>query len=166
MTEVAVIYPHQLFKQLPAPFKRMRLYLVEEPLILTYNPIHRGKLMFHKLTMDAYQGMLEQEGYLITRLTISKHPRSSDIFDALKDFGVEKVHIIDTVDNYLEREIRNCGIDRVWYETPLFLLSKDDAKNRFVDSRKLMAAFYRNMRRDKDILIEGTGKPVGGQWTS
>ena len=35
-----------------------RIYLVEELLLLTDNPIHREKLMFHKLSLDPFERSL------------------------------------------------------------------------------------------------------------
>ena len=61
MKQAVVVYPHQLFTQSPALAAAggdCEVYLVEEPLILTHNPIHRQKLMLHKLSMDAYERFL------------------------------------------------------------------------------------------------------------
>jgi deoxyribodipyrimidine photolyase-related protein len=44
-------------------------------------------------------------------------------------------------------------------------LSKDEAKTRYVNSKKHMARFYKSLRQDKKILVTGKGEPVGGQWS-
>ncbi len=165
MSEATIIYPHQLFKNSPAVKDGRRIYLVEEPLLLTHNPIHRQKLIFHKLSLDAYQRELESGGYTVTRLTLKDHKNTSDVFARLKQDEVTTVHIADTTDDYLEQAIADSGLQRVWYDSPLFLLPKSEAGERFTASKKFMASFYKQLRKDRDVLIDGDGKPLGGQWS-
>lgn len=168
MKQAVVIYPHQLFEKSPAlaaaKGSDCMVYLVEEPLILTHNPIHRQKLMLHKLSMDAYQTSLESAGYKVTRLSISEYETSRSVFKKLKQDGVKKMHIVDTTDFLLEQAIDRSGIERVFYDTPYFILSRADAMERFIDSKRFMATFYKNLRQDKDILMDGE-KPQGGKWS-
>jgi deoxyribodipyrimidine photolyase-related protein len=169
MQEAVVIYPHQLFATSPALVKwspgHQPVYLVEEPLLLTHNPIHRQKLLFHKLTLDAYETKLRQAGHTVIRLTIQAYPETMAVFDRLHQDGVERMHIVDTTDDYLEQAIAESGIKRVWYESPLFLLDKQDAIARFTAAKRFMASFYKQLRKDREILIDNEGQPVGGQWS-
>lgn len=169
MQQAVIIYPHQLFKDSPAlaavAAHQTRVYLVEEPLLLTHNPIHRQKLMFHTLSMDAYERDLCARGFSVTRLTIAEHADTKNVFARLKKDGVERMHIVDTTDDYLERAIAESKIERVWYESPLFLLERQDAIDRFLKSKRFMASFYKQVRKDFDILLESDGKPVGRQWS-
>ncbi|MEM6414967.1 MAG: cryptochrome/photolyase family protein [Pseudomonadota bacterium] len=165
MTEATLIYPHQLFHTSPALHKTRLVYLIEEALILTHNPIHRAKLVFHKLSMDGYQEKLEKAGYTVTRLTIGKHPKTEDVFKRLRRDKVKCLHIADTTDTYLENAISDSGIERIWYDTPLFILGKEEAEIRFKKSKRFMASFYKQLRKDKGILIEGDNEPTGGKWS-
>lgn len=163
--EAAIVYPHQLFADSPALTKERIVYLVEEPLLLTHNPIHRQRLILHKLSMDAYQTQLETAGYTVTRLTIQEHPTTGSVFARLAADGVQKIHVVDTTDTYLEQAITKSEIERVWYESPLFILPKAEACERFTASKRLMASFYKQLRKDKQILIEPNGAPTGGKWS-
>ena len=165
MSEATIIYPHQLFKKSPAIIANRPIYLVEEPLLLTYNPIHRQKLMLHKLSMDAYQAELEAEGYNVVRLTIQDHPETNTVFNRLQSDGIETIHVIDTTDTYLETAIAESDLERVWYESPLFILTRADAIERYEKSKKHLAKFYKELRIDKKILLEKDGSPTGGQWS-
>jgi deoxyribodipyrimidine photolyase-related protein len=165
MNEATIIYPHQLFKQSPAIKDGRLIYLVEEPLILTHNPIHLQKLMFHKLTLDSYQHDLEATGHQVKRLGIQDHTNTADVFDRLKKDGVTKVHIVDTTDNYLEKAIGESGLERIWYDSTLFVLDKAEAKERFTKSNKFMATFYKELRKDFDILVDEDKQPTGGRWS-
>ena len=165
MSTATIIYPHQLFATHPALAPDRPVYLVEEPLLLTYNPIHRAKLILHKCSLDAYQTHLETAGYTVTRLTIHDHPRTTDVFARLQRDGVTTIHIADTTDDYLERAIQKSGLTRVWYESPLFLLSRQEAMARFTDSTRQLARFYKQLRLDRNILVDTDGQPHGGQWS-
>ena len=165
MSEATVIYPHQLFADHPAVADGRSIYMVEEPLLLTHNPIHRQRLLLHKLSMDAYERKLVEAGHAVTRLQVPEQPTTESVFERLRAEGVTTMHIVDTTDCYLERAIAKCGIERVWYESPLFILTKDDACARFTNSKKFMASFYKQLRKDKHILIDTDGEPTGGQWS-
>ncbi len=165
MSEATLVYPHQLFKESPAIAAGRIIYVIEEPLFLTHNPIHRQKLMLHKLSMDAYQTYLETAGYSVHRVKIQEHATTASIFAFLQSAGVQKIHVVDTTDNYLEMEITSSGLERVWYDSPLFMLPKAEAVERFVNSKRRMATFYKALRQDKGILLEPDGSPVGGKWS-
>lgn len=165
MSEATVIYPHQLFTDHPALAGGRPVYLVEEPLLLTHNPIHRQRLVLHKLSMDAYENHLKDTGYEVARLFIHDHPSTNDLFDRLRQDRIDQVHIVDTTDCYLERAIADSGIERIWYDSPLFILPKEEACERFIASKRFMANFYKQLRKDKVILVDDVGAPTGGQWS-
>ena len=165
MKEVTLVYPHQLFKASPAIKKGREIYLVEEPLILSHNPIHRQKLIFHKLSLDAYEDFLIKGGYKAKRLSIEKNPDTKSVFEHLKKEDVAQVHVVDTTDCYLERALESSGIERIFYESPLFILSKKESVDRYIESKRFMAKFYKKLRQDKEILIDKDGSPKGGKWS-
>ncbi len=72
MKEATLVYPQQIFKNSAAVAAGRVIYIIEEPLLLTKNPIHRQKLVLHKISMDAYQKSLETAGYNVIRLTIPR----------------------------------------------------------------------------------------------
>jgi deoxyribodipyrimidine photolyase-related protein len=167
MNKAVVIYPHQLFEESPALAGAggdCSVYLVEEPLILTHNPIHRQKLMLHKLSMDAYERFLSDAGHQVNRLEVGTYETTASVFEKLSKDGVEQMHICDTTDYLLEQAIEHSGIERVWYDTPYFVLPKGEAIERFTNSKRFMAKFYKELRKDKDILMDGD-EPAGGKWS-
>lgn len=165
MKEATLVYPHQLFKDSPAVESGRVVFLIEEPLLLNHNPIHRQKLQLHKLSMDAYEKHLESLGHTVVRITITDYSTTEAIFLHLQALGIEKLHIADTTDTYLERAISKSGIERVWYDSPLFILTKNDAVERYRQSNRHMAAFYKQLRKDKNILIDDDTSPTGGKWS-
>lgn len=166
--EAIVIYPHQLFAQHPALAVGRLVYLVEEPLLLTHNPAHVQRLLLHRLSLRAYQRRLESQGFVVRYLEIATLKNSAAVFECLHKDGVRVLHVADTTDVYLERALAH-GVDRFGfvlerYESPLFMLSKAEAKERYLDSKRFMANFYKKLRQDKNILMDD-GKPQGGKFS-
>ncbi len=165
MKEATLVYPHQLFIKSPAIQKGRIIFLIEESLILSRNPIHYQKLILHKLSMSAYGELLKKEGYKVKCMTIEQYPKTEDIFDYLKKEGIQELHIVDTSDFYLEQAITASKIKRVWYESPLFILPKEESIARYKSSKKNMGMFYKKIREDLGIMMDGHGKPRGGTWS-
>lgn len=169
MREATLIYPHQLFEEHPAITKNRPVYLVEEPLFLTEFPSHRQKLLLHRLSMQVYYEDLKKAGYTVTYLDVQTLKDTSSVFDRLVKDGVTSVHVVDVTDTWLNKLIiEGCDKNQIslqWYESPLFLLPKKEAVERYVASKKHMARFYKSLRIDKTILVTDTKEPVGGQWS-
>jgi deoxyribodipyrimidine photolyase-related protein len=53
----------------------------------------------------------------------------------------------------------------VRYESPLFILSAEEAKARYLDSKKQMARFYKKLRQDKKIMLNDDETPWGDKWS-
>lgn len=168
MKEVTLVYPHQLFLKGSALSKEREVYLIEEPLMMGEFPVHAQKLMFHRLSIASYKSRLEKDGYTVTHLKIEDLSQTEDVFTYITKQKITDIHVADTTDFWLEKRIseysQKYNIELTRYESDLFLLSREEALERYVDSKKHMARFYKKIRVDKDILMEGT-EPVGGKWS-
>jgi deoxyribodipyrimidine photolyase-related protein len=169
MKEATIIYPHQLFAQHPALTKARVVFLVEEPLFLTEFPIHTQKLLLHRLSMQAYKQQLEALGYTVHYLAIQDLTDSASVFSTIAKLGISGLHIVDTTDQWLEKRITTAtqvhNFELVRYESPLFILPKAEAVERYTKSGKHMARFYKQLRLDRRTLVTDDGEPVGGQWS-
>ena len=169
--DAAVIYPHQLFAPTHEPVlaRGRYVYLVEEPLLLIHNPAHVQRLLLHRLSLHAYRDELEAAGYTVRYLEINDLSDSAATFTRLAHDGVREVHITDTTDDYLERAIeasaRQHGLTVHRYDSPLFLLSKQEAVERYLASKRFMKSFYERLRRDTGYLMQGDQTPYGGQFS-
>lgn len=169
MKEATIIYPHQLFKSNPAIKLGNLIYLVEEPLFLTEFPTHRQKLLLHRLSMRSYKILLEKQGLEVIYLSVQDLKNSGSVFELLANSDINKVHIIDTTDNWLESRIerysKKYNLELVRYESPLFILPAKEAKQRYIDSKKQMARFYKKLRQDKKIMLNEDDTPWGDKWS-
>ena len=144
------------------------MYLIEEPLFISEYGTHRQKMLLHRLSLQAYKIELEQAGFTVHYKELTPQATTDSILSSIFKEGITTMHIVDTTDNYLERRLATAtttyGITRISYESPLFILSKAEAIERFQKSKKFMKKFYEQLRRDKNIMMEGT-KPPGEQFS-
>lgn len=163
-----LIYPHQLFKNHPGIAQDVKVFLIEEPLFFTEFPMHRQKLMLHRLSMQAYQSSLEEKGYDVRYISCQDLKKTEDIFGTLKKEKITECEVMDVTDFWLHKRLEKASQDNnipiTWIKTMLFILEKDDAKKRYINSKKLMKNFYRNIRVDLNLLMDGD-EPLGGKWS-
>ncbi|GAB6090511.1 cryptochrome/photolyase family protein [Spirochaeta dissipatitropha] len=171
MSSASLIYPHQLIDPLRNPvLERSRpVYMIEEPLLLTYNPAHRQRLLLNRLSMQTYARELRELGFEVHYIDLRSIESAAEVWQHLADDGIRSMHVADTSDNYLEKAFtaaaRTHGIERIWYESPLFLLPRAESIQRYLDSKRHMARFYQQLRRDWRILVSEDGLPLGDAWS-
>lgn len=169
MSSVTVLYPHQLYKDVPSQVVSAVVYLVEEPLFFKENPAHRQRLLLHRLSMRAYAARLEQAGCQVVYFDSDYMKDTATVYEYAAEQGVERVCTIDPTDTYLTQRIaRACArleLELVVEESLLFIMSKEDAVQLYQNSNKHLAKFYQQLRQDKNILLDSDGKPIGGKWS-
>ncbi len=169
MSTATVIYPHQLFASHPGLAPGRPVFLIEEPLFMSEFPIHRQKLILHQLSIEAYKVKLQAKGYSVTVVSLTPTSTTASIFTWLKAHHFTEVHIVDTTDDWLEQRIAKActkeKLARVSYESPLFLLPKQEAMERYLKSKRHLARFYEQLRRDTKVLMTADGKPQGGRFS-
>ncbi|MEN9701399.1 MAG: hypothetical protein RIR55_714, partial [Bacteroidota bacterium] len=62
---VAILFPHQLFKNNPVLQKGTDVYLVEEALFFNQYQFHQQKLVLHRASMKFYEQYLKKEGFKV-----------------------------------------------------------------------------------------------------
>jgi len=167
--EAILLFPHQLFKDSPILKVEADIYLVEEFLFFKHYKFHKQKIAFHRATMKAYEAYLKTKGKAVNYVdATSKLCDVRALIPKLITEGLEKLHIIDPTDNWLQKHMVSVAktIDIEWYNNPLFINSKDELKSFFKPSKKkfFQTAFYKQQRKDRRILMNAD-TPEGGKWT-
>ena len=171
MTEITLIFPHQLFRSHPALKKERPVYLVEEELFFNQYSSHKQKIMLHRASMKAFEDYLTKQGYQVTYVG-AKQP-AADIrllLPALKQNGVTLIVYAATADRWLEQRLsricREQGLQTEQVASPAFL-NEMPAMNRYFDQRKtyFQTDFYTWQRKQRNLLLDPSGKPLGGKWT-
>lgn len=172
MTQVSLILPHQLFLDNPILSKERPVVMIEESLFYNQYAFHKQKIAFMRGSMRSYCDFLTCAGYSVTY--IEAYAPQADIRVWLSEAinnGLHQLHLMDPVDNWLERRIKHFGatIDICWYESQGFLNTKVELSSFFKPSKKkfFQTSFYKEERQKRNILMEegDQSAPQGGQWT-
>ena len=171
MSAVALIFPHQLFEEHPATAGTEKVFLVEEDLFFSQYAFHKQKLVFHRASMKFYEQWLNRQGYDVEY--IEQKSTWSDVhrlISNLAERGYQQINYVDPTDDWLHRRIRKSAaassIRLVRYESPLFLNSMQEIRDFFGGRKSFRQTdFYIHQRKERGILLDPAGKPLGGKWT-
>jgi len=166
-----IIFPHQLFEKNPALEKGRIVFLIEEFLFFKQYNFHKQKILFHRASMKFYEDYLKGNGFDI-RYIDSKNPLSDvrKLIPHLKNSATEEIHLIEPVDNWLEKRIAktstNAGIKTIIYPSPMFLNIRKENEEYFAGKKKYFQTdFYVNQRKKYGILLDDNSAPIGGKWS-
>jgi deoxyribodipyrimidine photolyase-related protein len=168
---VSLIFPHQLFRNNPVVQKGRKVYLIEEVLFFNQYHFHQQKIVLHRASMKSYEDYLGKKGIEVEY--IEHHQKEGDctkLMEVLAKKGIKSIHITDVVDNWLMKKLNTAckkqGINIHISETPYFLNNMNSVTD-FFSKRKtyFQTDFYTWQRKERKILLEKDGKPVGGKWT-
>ncbi|MBC7650382.1 MAG: cryptochrome/photolyase family protein [Deinococcales bacterium] len=169
--EVSIIFPHQLYQQNPALRKGTPVFLVEEWLYFNQYKFHQQKIVLHRASMQFYKQWLIQQGFDVTYIeAIDEKCDSRKLLQHLALQEKTTIHYADVVDNWLEKRLLNTAkklnLQLVKYTTPNFLNKLTEVAD-FFDKKAtyFQTDFYTWQRKQRQILLEKDGKPLGGKWT-
>jgi deoxyribodipyrimidine photolyase-related protein len=168
--EISLVFPNQLFEESVIHDLKLDTYLIEENLFFRHFNFHKQKLLFHRSSMMHYKNFLK---YL--EINVNYIESSEEISDVRKfilslENNVDKIHLLNPVDNYLERRIKSSckkkGIQIVLYNNPSFINNEELTRKFFREDKKKFfhMNFYKKQRIDLGILIDNSN-PVGGKWS-
>jgi deoxyribodipyrimidine photolyase-related protein len=170
-SSASIVFPHQLFPHHPALIQGQVVYLVEEWLFFHQYRFHQQKLLLHRATMRMYANYLTQQGYKLRYIpATSEECDLQKLLPKIASTGIHTLHYADVVDDWLRQRLtagaQQQGIQLQEYRSPNFL--EDPAEiSEFFDRRKSykQTDFYIDRRKHHKILLDESGKALGGQWT-
>ena len=171
MSEVGIVFPHQLFQKSELIKKGLEIYLVEEHLFFRQYAFHKQKIAFHRASMKSYQQYLEQHG--ITVHYIEAQEKKADIRELIPELSnqeAQKIHYIDPVDNWLEKRLNEKAeehkVELVKYDNPSFLNTQEELTFFKPGNKKyFQTKFYIEQRKKRGILVDTNQQPLGGKWS-
>ncbi|MBP6687201.1 MAG: cryptochrome/photolyase family protein, partial [Lacibacter sp.] len=171
MSSVVLIFPHQLFKEHPALDASRAVYLAEEWLLYRQYNFHKQKLVLHRASMQFYAKWLKENNYEVNYIESTQ--AENDVRKLINSFAkqqINEIHIADVVDNWLLKRIKEtCLLHKIKlniHTTPGFINSMEEVADYFSKKKTYFQTdFYTQQRRQRKILLEKDGKPLGGKWT-
>ncbi len=168
MTEVSLVFPHQLYESSPALIRSRQVVLIEDALFFSQYKFHKKKIVLHRASMKAYESELTDHGYTVHYLDVIKFRDLSAVFTWLKEQGIRTAHYAEADDYLLERRLSRFSIQYDIklnrYQSNAFLCSVSYLDDYFSKHpRYFLNNFYIDQRKRFNILIQDD-KPIGGQW--
>lgn len=158
-----LILPNQLFEDNKLIGTNTTVYIYEHPLYFKKYNYHKLKLILHRSTMKRYAKYIEQKYKSITVKYLEYEYDVSKIFK-------NDITMYDPVDHDIVREFKKySSIYKTNFksiDTPLFMCKINDLIEYLEHNGKYhQTSFYIYHRKKLNILIDKTGKPIGGKWT-
>ncbi len=171
MSEATLIFPHQLFKEHPALKKNRQVYLLEEWLFFREYNFHKQKIILHRSGMKFYEKYLLEKKYAVEYIqTTDEKNEVTKLIAFLSQQKITSIHIADVVDYWLTKRItaacKKHSIKLKVHISPSFLNTMDEVADYFSKKKTYFQTdFYIHQRKQRKILLEANGKPIGGKWT-
>jgi deoxyribodipyrimidine photolyase-related protein len=160
--KIFIIFPTQLFKEIPYLKDMDVIYLLEEPFYFTDKPFHKQKLVFHRASMKYYYSLIKQKYKNVKYVTFDKI-NYKDIFS-----NASEIHAYDPIDKQVLHKLQTKKL--IIYDTPAFLETRqdlEDYRNNYTNKNKYYHdnSFYKWQRRRLNILMEKDNKPTLNKWS-
>lgn len=163
---VQLVFPHQLYKNVKHFDNKNPVYLIEENLYFTQYKFHQQKIAFQRAGMKFYEKYLLDLGFTVHY--IESKTDESDIrylLKKLKKEGCKNIVFSDVTDNWLEKRLRESGLESDISESQIFLNTRKDLEKYFEEKDAYhQTDFYKQQRTSWNILMDD-GRPKGGKWT-
>ena len=173
--DITLVFPHQLFADHPALQPGRGVALIEDPLLFgtdSQSPLrmHQQRRLLHRASMTAYAEQLRRRGFNVIHQRHHAAPDTDGHLRLLYAAGYRHFHLVDLVDQLLERRLnayaQRAGLQVTVLPTPMLLTPAAVLEQHFGTGKKpLMAKFYEMQRKRLGVLMDPDGRPVGGRWS-
>lgn len=164
MSNIFLIFPVHLFKNIEYLKKCDKVYLIEETRFFTDYKYHKLKIAFHRATMRFYYDYLQKHNINIEYIEYNQN-----IEQTYKSIDQKNVQTYNLGDNVLKDRLISLIPTIQIIDSLNFLVSEDiiqDNLSIFFNGNKYNHKnFYIWQRRRLNILIESNGDPTGGKWS-
>jgi deoxyribodipyrimidine photolyase-related protein len=169
--QVQLVFPHQLYDQSEIGIGGGDFYIIESDLFFLQYQFHQQKLLFHRASMKYYTQQLIQKKHHCHYID-ARDPNAAiaALVKVLKSKGVQKIKLYDPCDYLLDQQLKKAskqhGIELTYTPSPNFLNNQQDSEALLGNKKTyFQTSFYTEQRKQRKILIEKDGSPIGGQWS-
>ena len=171
MSDITLIFPHQLFDLHPSIQPERPIILVEEELFFNQLAFHKQKLILHRASMKAFAKELAHKGFQVNY--VESHHENNRIEQLIKNLGskgISNIYCVYPNDYLLKRRLTRAvakeGLQLFISEGPDFLTPLSEGASFFKDKKHYhQTDFYIHQRKKMAILLDENNKPLGGKWS-
>ena len=130
-------------------------------------PYHKQKLILLWSAMRHFANELRGMGYTVD-YRVTGGDFGAALAEHIEEYGPDRVRLMDTAEygvaKRLSRAVEELGVECEVTPQSMFLSDRGEFARRSEGKKLLvMESFYRRMRRETGILMDG-GEPEGGSW--
>ena len=149
-------------------------FMAEDYELCTYEKHHKQKILLFLSSMRSHADRLKKNKFKIEYSPITDKSFNLNYVDKLrkiiKSKKITEISCFEIEDKFFENKISQfCKKEKLKWniiQTPMFLNSRDNFKKYLKNSKKpFMAVFYKETRRELNLLIGRDGNPEGGKWS-
>ncbi len=149
-------------------------FMAEDYQLCTYEKHHKQKILLFLSAMRSHADKLKKNKFKIEYSSIEDKAFKLDYLEKLKKIlkenKITEVSSFEIEDKFFEKKItRLFKKEKIHWniiQTPMFLNSRENFKKYLSKSKKpFMAVFYKETRRELNILMKKDGNPEGGKWS-
>ena len=128
-----IIYPDQLYKKNPSISKLRIIFLFQYFDINSIKP-HKQKILLHLVSMKKYNVYLKSLGHEVKLIKYKDTLKPNFIKNFIIDNSIKSLHLCYLNNNFKEQKLNQvaaklrCKI--FWYDSPNFLLSRNEILNK------------------------------------
>jgi deoxyribodipyrimidine photolyase-related protein len=153
-------------------FRQHSIFMSEDPELCTYFKFHKQKIVLFLSAMRSYRDELREAGFDVNYVELEEARGTFEerLTKFLKTKKIESIDCFEIEDKFFEKRLLQCLDQKSFkvemHPSPMFLTSRSDFQA-YLGSvkRPFMKTFYERQRRQLKVLMDGSGKPVGGQYS-
>ncbi|MEM8494529.1 MAG: cryptochrome/photolyase family protein [Planctomycetota bacterium] len=190
--KLVVVLGNQLFpyaelkKHLGEDPAGVRVYMAEDWELCMFQKHHQQKIVLFLAAMRSYADELREHGVTVQYTKLGEldddevdrtyETRLSDYLDETKSLQVDELIVWEIEDKWFEARVEafaeQRGLKLTVLPSPMFVTSRGEFEDYLEATsgggragRPFMAKFYERQRKRLRVMVDGDGKPDGGQWS-
>ncbi len=169
MSKMTLVLGNQLFPLSHYQNFPKKFFMCEDFGLCTHFKYHKHKLIHFLASMRTYCKELTGAGFDVSYRQLAKKTFLEELESYALKNKIQELHCFEIEDKFFEKTIENfCKekeIKLVIYESPMFMVSRNDFKTYLNEGKKpFLNNFYIQQRKRFSILMTENGEPIGGEW--
>ncbi|RPF90619.1 MAG: cryptochrome/photolyase family protein [Rhizobiales bacterium TMED168] len=151
-----------------------QIFMAEDYDLCTYEKHHKLKILMFLCAMREKRDELIANNFNVFYSEINSDDFSISYEEKLKKYiiknKIKHIKFFEIEDKFFEKRMiffaNENNLEITFYQSPMFLESRDDFKRYAEDKKSLSHAnFYKNIRKKLNILVNESFQPLGGKWS-
>lgn len=157
---------HRIYEAKAKPL----FFMAETQELCSYFRFHKHKLILFLASMRSYRDMLRKNGFEVIYTELTSDSYEQILGRQIQKTGCKILATWEVEDHFMEDRLQNLAkaqdIELRIHISPMFVHTRLHFKNYLESVKKpFMKTFYERSRKQLNILMDTSGKPLGGRFS-